>query len=105
MSLTDIRNRTAEKMAAPEILQCSFCGKPTQRETLSQYGARCFSCYEDYCRRSMPPPRDVGVKDKDPKSWAWALKARHESGERLTKAQIDAYMAALQRGIDCDDVG
>ena len=32
----------------------------------------------------------------DPKGWAWRLKAREESGERLTKAQRDMWRAALR---------
>lgn len=33
---------------------------------------------------------------KDPRRWAHSLKARHEAGERLSQAQIDAYTAALR---------
>jgi hypothetical protein len=34
-------------------LPCRYCGKSTLVATLSQYGARCFSCFEKYC--SMTP--------------------------------------------------
>lgn len=33
---------------------------------------------------------------KDPRAWARNLKARHESGEVLTPAQVDAYTDALR---------
>ena len=33
---------------------------------------------------------------KDPRRWAHSLKARHEAGERLNPAQINAYTAALR---------
>jgi hypothetical protein len=33
---------------------------------------------------------------KEPRQWAHRLKARHEAGERLSQAQIDAYTAALR---------
>jgi hypothetical protein len=41
-------------------------------------------------------PRVTYARDDWARSWAWNLKARHEAGERLTPAQIDAYTAALR---------
>lgn len=37
-------------------LPCAWCRKPTIKETLANYGARCFQCYEAYCAE------DAGVK-------------------------------------------
>jgi hypothetical protein len=35
-------------------LPCRACGTATLIATLSNYGARCFRCYEDYCREPTP---------------------------------------------------
>lgn len=73
---------------------CTFCGKATLIATLANYGARCNACYEAFCREPQPHV-DVGDKRLDPRSWAHALKRRHEAGERLTPPQIAMYRAAL----------
>jgi hypothetical protein len=33
-------------------LACSFCGSMAAWDTLSVYGARCFRCYEAYCKEA-----------------------------------------------------
>lgn len=60
---------------------------------------------------ALPPPSSVNVGQaqrlreivvgafsgrKDPHAWAERLQARHQSGERLTPAQVNAYTAALR---------
>jgi hypothetical protein len=77
-------------------MRCMFCHRPSQWATLSQYGARCFSCYESWQRAPQTSP-DIGDKRKGLRDWAHALKRRHDAGERLTFGQIDAYRAALRR--------
>lgn len=46
--------KTVEKLAEQgdvmNNMPCHWCSTPTARSTLAQYGARCFSCYEAYCR-------------------------------------------------------
>lgn len=37
-------------------LPCSFCGEPTERETLVEYGARCGPCFNAYVTRGRPNP-------------------------------------------------
>jgi hypothetical protein len=77
-------------------LPCSLCGAPTKRETLSDLGARCFPCYQSYCREQHEYP-DVGNKHaRGPRDWAYALKRRHEAGERLTPVQISSYRSVLR---------
>lgn len=42
---------------APGVAQrkpCMRCGDPTLVATLNHYGARCFTCYEAYCREPLP---------------------------------------------------
>jgi hypothetical protein len=92
MKYREIKDATTE--ASSNYMPCLFCREPTLRETLSLYGARCFKCYEAYCRE----PRvfhDVGKKSDDPRAWAYALQRRHEAGERLTPAQVNAYKAVI----------
>lgn len=33
---------------------CMPCGKATLAATLSNYGGRCFECYQAYCRSPLP---------------------------------------------------
>lgn len=98
MSYKDVRKELT-KGSSPDDgrLPCSRCATPTLRSTLTQYGARCFECYEASTREPRTFP-DVGSKD-DPRSWARALKQRHENGERLTPAQIKAYRRALKEPV------
>jgi hypothetical protein len=88
--------RDEDNAIAEDRLPCRYCGKPTLRETLTQYGARCFRCYEDYLAKALSERVDVGDQRKSLKSWAHALKRRHESGEPLSRYQITAYQEALK---------
>jgi hypothetical protein len=98
VSVSDIRRRVAEKMgggSGGDKLLCRKCSEPTKRETLSDLGGQCFPCYQAYCREPQTFP-DVGNKHaRGPRDWAHALKRRHDAGELLTPAQIDAYRGAL----------
>lgn len=85
-------------------LPCRVCGKSTLVETLSNYGARCFSCFEAYCAAagtSAAPVTREAVKrigqggEGGLRAWAYRLRERHQGGERLTRAQVDAYQAVL----------
>jgi hypothetical protein len=96
-AMSSYRNVVKEivEHSATDRLPCRFCGKPTLRETLSQYGARCFECFTAIAVVQHFP--DVGDKRIDgPRGWAHALKRRHEQGDRLTPAQVSAYKAALR---------
>lgn len=78
-------------------LPCRYCGKQTLVETLSHYGARCLACFEAYCAagsRNAPVTDDYA--DKGRRAWAHRLRDRHQRGERLTRAQVDAYEAAVR---------
>lgn len=75
---------------------CNACGKSTLIATLSIYGARCFGCYEAYCREPQPMPASRADKRLGPKAWAWALKAVEEaSPRRLSAVQQVMWRAAL----------
>lgn len=47
-------------------------------------------------REALAKLRPTKTQADSPKGWAWRLKAREESGERLTKAQRDMWRGALQ---------
>lgn len=80
-------------------LACSWCSKSTLRSVLSQYGARCFECFEGYCRRPQDHAQ-VGDKEVGPKGWAYALKRREVAGERLTGAQKAMWRTAIGESVD-----
>lgn len=75
---------------------CRWCDAPTSIATLNQYGARCFGCYESYCRNVPEATPYMADKRKgEPKAWAHSLKAREESGERLSPTQRQMWRAAF----------
>jgi hypothetical protein len=74
-------------------MACIFCKKQTLVETLSMYGARCFECYGEYCARPQDNVTRESYESAGRRAWAFKLRDRHQAGERLTKAQIDAYRA------------
>ena len=41
--------RFAHEQQEGERHPCRYCNSPTLQATLSQYGARCLRCYEDFC--------------------------------------------------------
>jgi ribosomal protein L37AE/L43A len=92
MSYKSARKEIAEQNDAQPT--CAFCGRASAWETLSSYGSRCGACYAAYCSAYRPFPA-IGDKSTSPRSWADALKARHEAGDRLTPAQITAYKTVI----------
>ena len=89
---------------------CSFCGRMTENEALSQYGARCGACFTAYCTGGKPNPpmptkaqqiatltriKGLCVNNGNPKAWAHKLKAREEAGELLSKPQREGWRVAL----------
>lgn len=95
-----VRTELAEQHANDDQPPCRFCSTPTPRDTLTNLGARCSVCYRAYCESPPPQPTITYRRDDRARSWAWNLKARHESGERLTPAQIAAYTAALRSKVE-----
>lgn len=92
-------------------LPCTVCGTPTERETLSEYGARCGHCFTHYKTRGKPnPPMPTAEqrratamrlrailanRPKPGRGWAYALRDREQRGERLSLAQRHAWRDAL----------
>lgn len=110
---------TAREMDGGPVryMACWSCRAQTLVETLSQYGARCFPCFEAYCAKGGPeiqagqrivrpdPARlraflrkladGIRGAQTSQRGWADRLQERHQSGERLTPAQVRAYRYAL----------
>jgi hypothetical protein len=80
------------------MLPCGWCQTMTDRAALSTYGARCFRCYQAYCREPQPGGSlpSKAEKDANPRAWAYALKAREEAGEPLTIVQMQAWREAIR---------
>lgn len=89
-----IRQETARRMGEDDGLSCWRCRQSANRETLSAYAGMCGPCFGAYCRETRAPAPITGGRSE----WAFSLKARHDAGERLTPAQVDAYRCALLRG-------
>lgn len=100
-------------------MACSFCRSMTPNSDLAIFGARCQACYAEYTaarnpswwpnrplkpheraaviRRAREAVSRIGAAGaRDPRQWARDLKAREESGERLTIAQRDSWRYALR---------
>lgn len=76
---------------------CRFCNFPTLTSILSQYGTRCFRCYEAYCSMPQPAPATAANNIADKKAWAWALKAREERDPTgMSLAQRTMWREALR---------
>lgn len=105
-----------ESISGGAYMPCSACRGSTLREMLAQYGGRCRPCYDAYCAEVNPswlPARPLTHDERasivrkakrvlgavgqqsDPRAWAKRLQERHQSGERLTRAQVTAYRGAL----------
>lgn len=109
MSYSDVREKSRRgnviDFTAETRLPCRWCQKQTLVSTLAEYGARCFACYEAYCR-DVPPVPQMGDKRRGPRAWAYALRARDQRCDPLTLAQRNAWRRALERTEDVsDDIG
>lgn len=75
---------------------CSKCEESTLLTVLAQHGGWCVGCYDAYCREPQPePPWMADKRTGGPRAWAYALRTREESGERLTPAQKAMWRAAI----------
>ncbi len=79
----------------PKEGPCIECGKVTKNETLSNYGARCFKCYEAYLA-AMPKVDTADKRSEGPKAWAMRLKRLEATGVRLSSVQKTMWRAALR---------
>lgn len=87
-------------------LPCMWCKEPTARATLSQYGARCFSCFEAYCQGPKPElhSKFSGKPAKPPGKLDFSLPKQGEIDREKAKAETAARVAkyARERGLDLE---
>jgi hypothetical protein len=80
---------------------CRWCHQPTDYDVLANLGARCSDCYAVFCSNVPPrkpvPPSGVIPPTDSGAAWAYALRWRHEQGERLTMAQVAMYREVINR--------
>lgn len=97
MSLSKVR-QMRESDGAGEIERhrpCSICRTATLSATLSQYGARCHSCYERYLTEGTKP-ETADKRTDGPKAWAWFLRSRELAGARLSPTQRSMWRECLR---------
>jgi hypothetical protein len=87
------KQETQREDDSVSYLPCAFCRKRTLISILSQHGARCVECFDAYCAKPQGNVTREGYESEGRRAWAFKLRDRHQAGERLTKAQIDAYRA------------
>lgn len=90
------KNNIEDKDEIELFKPCTVCKESTSQEHLIIYGARCFSCYQSYCRQA---PAYVPVPDKyknDPRGWAKRIIDKHESGAEVSKAALSMAKEALR---------
>jgi hypothetical protein len=73
---------------------CQVCSKTTLKETLGNYGSRCFQCYEAYVVEQVPSGPFVDKEKYGDRAWAHSLKARERFGG-LSGAQKTMWRAVL----------
>lgn len=77
-------------------LPCTVCGTATLHATLAQYGARCWSCFDAYCReRPATPTLAFTRPSHGDKAWAHQLRHREQQGEALPALQRRMWRQAL----------
>lgn len=80
----------------PPPQPCMCCRAMTPWKVLAHLGARCTPCFTAYCNAQPDVmARDMPNRNDSPKAWAYALKRREASGERLTQSQKDMWRSAM----------
>lgn len=74
---------------------CTICHQATNHENLMKFGARCYSCFAEYCKQRIP---NIQREDKyrgDPKGWARRIIDRHNDGESIRPVTLRFAQDAL----------
>lgn len=83
----------ANETPTTTVLACTFCNTLTPVADLNTYGARCYSCYQDYCthgRRFPSLSRDMRREMAD------AVKVALAGGLRASPRDHIAYLEAKE---------
>ena len=104
----DWRRELGRVLDNPQAVKHALENLPPDRPpTVLQFRALCIN-RPDYAPAQLPAPKaDPAVvarvltafkpaEDTDPRAWAWRLRGREESGDRLSKAQRDMWREALR---------
>ena len=81
----------------PPPKPCTVCKEITAHEDLMTYGARCWKCYDIYCRTAPPfiaEPNKYHENDK--KAWAKRIMDKHNEGRPVSKIALEFAKEALK---------
>ena len=110
IDMAAVRADWAEELAGlqerPDALRYGLENLPADKPpTVSQFRAACNRAPEKFTPQLAGPPASAAMVAKvragldrsgvSPLAWAHRLKARHESGARLTITQVEMYRSAL----------
>jgi len=97
-----------QAVEAEDKVSCLFCGRQSDRETLSKYGARCGKCYAEWLGSTPAQATALTIAEKraiaekmsgigrtPAKAWAHVLRAREEAGDPLSRLQKRMWREAL----------
>jgi hypothetical protein len=74
---------------------CTVCMMEAEHKDMVTYGARCWKCYDDYCKsapRYQPQPVFAG----DQKDWARRIMNKQKHGEPVSKIAVQFAKEALR---------
>lgn len=97
MSYAEVQRQIPDE----QQMACRWCEMATSVVTLSQYGGRCFPCFERYLvTPQKPTSREIADRNAGGhRAWALHLKAREQRGETLSIFQRLAWRDALAIGL------
>jgi len=74
---------------------CSICHVLTDHRDLMSNGARCFACYDSYCRQ--PSTAEPKKYLDDPKGWAKRIIDKHDAGLPVSRISLEIAKKALAK--------
>ena len=97
MSYYQAKKSYDQKQAADGVFvyTCSVCMMGADKEDLSRFGARCWKCYDNYCKEAPhyhPQPQFTG----DSRDWARRILHKEQNGEPVSKVAIQFAKEALR---------
>lgn len=78
------------------VLRCLVCKQTAAYDDLMNYGARCFPCFENYCK-DVPYTKVERNIDKDDKFWAKQIIKKHQAGETVRSTTLKIAQIALKK--------
>ena len=79
-----------------DLFNCKICFSQTIRKDMSTYGARCWKCYDDYCRQVPPIDPSLLTHKSDPLGWAKRIIDKHNSGKPVSKIGLEMAKQVLK---------